>query len=292
MTMRVPYVLLDRSDDLHLTATTTGANETVTITRMRMLRGSYINWGDGQVTNLPANSGSVITHVYASAGTHQVTVGYRRAISAIHLENGNVSGIDTRELAESPIIYLYLSTLRNIRRISSNDMKAWRPLFFILSYIYDGSLSINSADMINWRPFEWSLNYMAAGNYAIDTAHMLEWKTSIGKWSCCSQPAGNYVFAASCMRNWTSIQTVRCNGLALSQAQVDGIINDIYAGKATFTYATPSLNIGGNNAAPSGSYQSVCPPTSGLETVYDLSHGVCVPAGPEWTITYTGGTAP
>ena len=79
----------------------------------------------------------------------------------------------------------------------------------------------------------------------------------------------------------------------LNQATVDAVLAGIYGNKANFTWATPSLDIaGGSNAAPSGVYQSVCPPTSGLETVHALATGTCVPAGPEWTITYEGGSAP
>jgi len=89
------------------------------------------------------------------------------------------------------------------------------------------------------------------------------------------------------MGAWTSAAAIRCDGLALAASVVDVILTDIYAGKATFGAAAPTLNIGGTNAAPTGIYLPVCPPTDGLNTVYALSHENCVADGPEWAITYT-----
>lgn len=74
---------------------------------------------------------------------------------------------------------------------------------------------------------------------------------------------------------------------ALSEAAVDAVVNAIWANKANFTYATPSLDIlGGSNAAPSGTYQAASPPTTGKEKIYDLVNGSYTPDGPEWTIQY------
>jgi hypothetical protein len=128
------------------------------------------------------------------------------------------------------------------------------------------------------------------GTYTISSADMVAWRPTY--WYLYSMPAGTYTFAASCMRAWAAIQTIRVDDLALAAAVVDTIVADLFAGKATFTYATPTLDIGGTNEAPTGTYQNVCPPTSGKETIYALSHENCVAAGPEWAVTYTGGTAP
>jgi hypothetical protein len=71
----------------------------------------------------------------------------------------------------------------------------------------------------------------------------------------------------------------------LAQAQVDAVLSAIHANKANYTYATPSLDLAGvNNAAPSGIYQSTCPPVDGNEYKYDLVNGICEPAGPEWVV--------
>ena len=87
---------------------------------------------------------------------------------------------------------------------------------------------------------------------------------------------------------WTdnAIRSIRAEN-AYSQANVDAFINAIWANKANFTYAAPSLDLlGGSNLAPSGVYQAANPPTTGLEKLYDLVNGNYTPAGPEWTVQY------
>ena len=85
---------------------------------------------------------------------------------------------------------------------------------------------------------------------------------------------------------WTNnaVRTIRLEN-SYSQANVDAVINAIWANKANFTYATPSLDLlGTGNAAPSGIYQAASPPTTGNEKKYDLVNGNYTPAGPEWTV--------
>ena len=61
------------------------------------------------------------------------------------------------------------------------------------------------------------------------------------------------------------------SAMALTQTQVNQILTDLYTAFPTriVTGGTITLN-GTGNAAPSGTYQSVTPPTSGKETAYDL----------------------
>ena len=69
------------------------------------------------------------------------------------------------------------------------------------------------------------------------------------------------------------------------------IANAIVADAAHFTYATPVINIGGTNEAPSGIYQAPTgpggTPTSGLEAVWIMAHNT----GHAWVVTFTGGVA-
>ena len=89
-----------------------------------------------------------------------------------------------------------------------------------------------------------------------------------------------------------------CNDCSLSETDVDAWLSGIYTRWAAsgFTYATPSLNIGGTgatiNAAPSGTYQDGDPPTTGLEYVYELANDPETTGEPTWSITYNGGSAP
>ena len=72
----------------------------------------------------------------------------------------------------------------------------------------------------------------------------------------------------------------------LAQAAVDAVLAAIWANKANYTYATPTLDLAGTgNAAPSGTYQAASPPTTGKEYAYDLVNGAYTAAGPEWVVT-------
>ena len=108
-------------------------------------------------------------------------------------------------------------------------------------------------------------------------------------------PTGMIFLALASLAGLTPIDTWAINSYRtiqyennLTQAQVNAVVSAIHANKANYTYATPSLDIAGTgNAAPSGTYQTVCPPTTGKEYIYDLVNGICTAAGPEWTVTYT-----
>lgn len=86
------------------------------------------------------------------------------------------------------------------------------------------------------------------------------------------------------------IQEVQLSNNALSQAEVDVVIDNIYTNRAGFTDATPNLVIGGTNAAPSGTYQ--IPPScvsvvDGKEQIYELVNDSCGDGHNTWTVSYT-----
>ena len=74
---------------------------------------------------------------------------------------------------------------------------------------------------------------------------------------------------------------------SLSQADVDANLQAIYDNRADFTNATPALNIGGTNSAPSGVYQDATPPTTGKEYIFKLENDPDTEGFNKWTITYT-----
>ena len=84
-----------------------------------------------------------------------------------------------------------------------------------------------------------------------------------------------------------AIGTIDVSNTHMLQAAVDGIVNRLYADRASFTAAAPALAIGGTNQAPSGVYQSVTPPTSGKEAIYDLVNDPTAQGFKKWTVTYT-----
>jgi len=77
----------------------------------------------------------------------------------------------------------------------------------------------------------------------------------------------------------------------LLQAQVDAILQGLYAGLPTRVSTGGAISIAGNNQAPSGIYQAMCPPTTGKEWAYELINDSCVvnPTKKWTTITVTGG---
>jgi hypothetical protein len=97
-----------------------------------------------------------------------------------------------------------------------------------------------------------------------------------------------------------AIRDLRIYSMGWNQAGVDTVISSMWAARAAYTYATPSLQIGGTNAAPSGSY--VAPeegvnwhedspghwvPLTGKAMIYDLINDVNGEGFNQWAITYT-----
>ena len=78
----------------------------------------------------------------------------------------------------------------------------------------------------------------------------------------------------------------------LSQAGVDAVLLAIYTRRASFTYATPDLEIDGTNSVPSGVYQDGDPPTTGLEYVFEIATDPEAEGFNVWTVAWNGGTAP
>ena len=84
-----------------------------------------------------------------------------------------------------------------------------------------------------------------------------------------------------------TLQNVQLQSTGRSQAQVDEIVNCIYQRRAAFTFATPILNVGGTNAAPSGAYADEDPPVTGKGMIYELVVDPEIEGFRKWTITYT-----
>lgn len=73
---------------------------------------------------------------------------------------------------------------------------------------------------------------------------------------------------------------------SLSEAVVDAVCQSIYDNRADFTYATPSLNVGGTNSAPSGTYQDGDPPSTGKEYIYEVVNDPESEGFNTWSVTY------
>jgi len=85
----------------------------------------------------------------------------------------------------------------------------------------------------------------------------------------------------------TEMRQYYYQGNALTQANVDAVLLSIYNRRMAFTWATPKLNVGGTNLAPSGIYQAMCPPTTGKEYAFELVNDSCGDGFNKWTVTFT-----
>ncbi|MCB0073852.1 MAG: hypothetical protein KDE20_20430 [Caldilineaceae bacterium] len=82
------------------------------------------------------------------------------------------------------------------------------------------------------------------------------------------------------------IREIRCDSSSTTQANIDSILARLYADRAGFTYATPTLNVGGTNPDPTGTYADATPPTTGLEYAYKLVVDPDAEGFKKWAITY------
>lgn len=85
----------------------------------------------------------------------------------------------------------------------------------------------------------------------------------------------------------TSLQAYSFSNLALSQTIIDRVLLEIYTARANYTHSTPTLDMAGNNAAPSGIYQDGDPPTTGKEYIYELENDPESEGFYVWVIGYT-----
>jgi len=247
-------------NQFHLTATTTGASETVSITRLTTYYDTTIDWGDGTAPEtLVANVTTARTHVYAAAGTYPITVNHAHLITQLQLDNAKLGGLDTAELKYSILTYFWVALIT-------------------------GS-TINSADMVDWRPTTWRLSSMPAGTYSISSANMVDWRPTYWQLSSMPTAGSSYTFAASCMRAWTALTTLTMNDLGLDATTIDLVLADLYAGRMGYTAAAPTAVMGGTNADPTGVYQAMVPPTTGMETKYELINDSASQGFKKWAIT-------
>ncbi len=89
--------------------------------------------------------------------------------------------------------------------------------------------------------------------------------------------------------NCFAIDNLEIQDNGMDQANVDAVIDSIYTNRASYTDATPALNIGGTNATPTGTYQYSATPSTAKEKIYALVNDDDAEGFNTWTITYTIG---
>ena len=263
-----------------LTATTTGAAETVTIKRLTVDRPTALQWGDGSGQVLPADSEASIDHEYASAGTYNVRLADARRVTQLYLDSAKLGGLDTAQLAQSAITYFWVSAITD-STIDSQHMSGWSPDRWYLYSMPAGDYTIDSQHMSGWSPDYWYLYDMPAGTYTIDSQHMSGWSPSF--WWLYNMPTGDtgWTISAADFAGFTSCTSFQCYDNGLSTTQVDALLWGMYqASVAPRTASSGTINVGGTNDAPSGTYQAAaaCPvdaTTDGKEVAHELLNDGC-----------------
>ena len=254
---------------LTLTATTTGASETVSIARLTTDVTSFIDWGDGVRDTLVAGVETARTHVYASAGTYNIRVHRAERITQIDIRNAKFSALNTNQLRRSRISYFYLSGLTA------------------------ANIVINSADMVGWGVSStFTLSDLPSAGITLDSADMVGWGVS-STFTLINLPSAGITLDSADMVAWNSPDEIRINNCGLTAPNLTQAILGAWGIRNLMGHDTPVLNVGGaSNAVPSGAYAEENPPSTDLGYIYELVNDTEAEGFYRWAILWNGGSAP
>ena len=245
------------------TATTTGA-QTLTLNSFGVSRETVVDWGDGSSSSYTGTA--LRTHAYAGAGTWTVTIADPLAVTVLDVRDNKIT-LSSANVATLTNVATFIAIALKAGTFNSVDVSAWRPTSFVLYSMPAGYAgTFNSVDVSAWRPTYFGLY---------------------------SMPAGYVVTAGGGFAGWTTTNSFQMQGNALSQAQVDAILWELYQATATPRTATGgTINVGGSNAAPSGTFQAPasCPvtvATPGKEVGHALLNDGCAVGFNRWTTVTT-----
>jgi len=295
--------LLGGAAQLAFTVTTTGASENISFPRITPTgRDIKISWGDGTVDTIADGNTGAVAHTYASAGTYNLRISNPDVIT--YLDMSGVSQLlgDIRTLRNlsTSLTHLFLystgvfgdiSAVQNLTSLTtlhlnntdvSGDISAVQNLTSLLRLNLFNTGVFGDISAVQNLTSLTTLNLYDTGVFGDISAvqnltsltHLYLNDTSVG-----------YATVGSYLRNLTALRDCQLQDCALTATESDNVLEDIYAGRMSFTYATPSLNIGGTNAAPNGTYQAQCPPTTGKEYWYELVNDSCGDGFNQWTVT-------
>jgi len=178
---------------------------------------------------------------------------------------------------------------------NSADVSAWQPTDFRLYSMPAGYAgTFDSADVSAWRPAYFLMYSMPAG-YAgtFDSADVSAWRPAY--FYLYSMPAGYSVTAGGGWANWITTTNFQMQSNGLLTATVDAVLWELYQATLGRTVTGGTINVGGSNQAPSGTFQAAaaCPVTAatpGKEIAHELLNDGCdaIAAGKTWaTVTIT-----
>ena len=299
------------------TVTTTAPAQTHTINSLGVSASTVVDWGDGSDNAYTGTAQR--THVYAAAGTYTVTIDDARNVTTFDVRDNKVT-LNSADIARMVNVQTFVAIGLKAGRFDSADVSAWRPTFFSMhsmpsSYagtFYSADVSawrpvaftlysmpagyagtFNSADVGAWRPGNFYLLNMPAG-YAgtFNSADVSAWRPGI--FYLHSMPTGYTITAGGGFASWTTgLNNFQMQGNGLLTATVNAILWELYQAATTRTGTGGTINVGGSNQAPSGTFQAAaaCPvtvATPGKEIAHELLNDGCGAITNHWaTVTVT-----
>jgi hypothetical protein len=289
------------------TVTTAGAH-THTINELTVATGEtvLVDWGDGS-DNSYSGSGTR-THDYAGAGAYEVTIrnfDYVTNLQIVH-QFSTVSGDLSGWVLPSGMTQLRLHNnnsfsgdlsgwvlpssmvdLRLNNNSFSGDLSGWvLPSSMVDLYLHNNSFS---GDLSGWvLPSSMAQLYLFTNSFSGD----------LSSWVLPSGMRLLYLINNSfsngpALPASSSLTQYRIEGNGLNQTTVNSILWRIYQNSDTRTATGGTINVGGSNAAPSGTFQAAasCPVTSstpGKEVAWELLNDSCLVGFNKWTtVTFT-----
>ena len=261
---------------IRLDVVTTASPQTVTIQEWNCTEATLISWGDGQTTIHAAANGGTVSHQYAAAGSYTI----RLIVNPLAVRR-----IDFRTTALLPdsayfqrctgvTYFRWLSV--GISKFDSAHISAMALTYLSIYNPLAGSIVAFDSAHIAGKALShlYLSNFPASSVVIFDSTHIAAMPLIYVYFS--NFPAESEItVAANDFAGFPAATTVALYDSLLSQAQVDAILQGLYAGLATRTAANGTINLGGNNLAPSGLLQAMCPPVDGKEYAYELVNDSC-----------------
>jgi len=265
---------------------------------------SYIEFRDSKLTNFNTNQflkcGNNLTGIYLD------NLGAGRTI--------NSSDLAHLKLTSTLHLFYYQPGVYNINSQHFQNYTLTNLLYLYFDEI--GTYNINSQHFQNYAITDSCVLYFSkSGTYNINSQHFQNYMVSNSLVLHFSQ-SGTYNINTSHFKNYTVgeyhlffnttdlIKTISRNDFAtlyrvilylitmgLTQSEINNILLGIYDAFPLKTNTGGFINLSdSSNAAPSGTYQAACPPTSGKEACYELLNDSCNVSSKHWsTISVVGG---
>ena len=282
---------------LPISATTTGAGQTVTLQRITPTGcTATVNWGDGSVSTIADGNTGTTTHVYAAAGSYTISIAPPSKLTYIDLRDTKLSfdstyltrcialaslridiggKFNSANIAGLPITSLHLSfPVAGTYTFNSANISAMALTSLTLSLIVVGTYTFNSSNISTMALTSLYLYLNDAGTYTFDSAHIAGMST-ITTITIVLHTTNTFTVAQADWDGFPACGTIRVEA-ALTQTEVDNLLLGLWTGFPSKSVSGGTIDLlGQSNAAPSGVLQAHCPPTTGYEAAYELVNDSC-----------------